>query len=268
MRVAVLGCGPAGLIAAHAANVRGHQVSIISKRRKSEMFGAQYLHQPIPEANPVGEPLMINYELVGGTAADYRQKVYGHEFAGPVSPEDLTEPHLAWDIRATYNLLWSWYFSFIEDIEFDRGNLATIMAALFKNYDVVINSMPRPVLCLARDIHQFPAQKVWAIGDAPERGVFAPTTIPDNTVVCDASRDTGWYRASNIFGYRTVEWSTRKKPPVAGIAEVVKPLATDCTCWPTIRHVGRYGKWQKGVLSHTAYADAVAALEPEGISIQ
>lgn len=265
MRIAVLGCGPAGLMAAHAAVIEGHEVEIISKRRKSEMFGAQYLHKQIPSLPDVPSGIVI-YQLRGGTPEDYRLKVYGHEFGGTVSPQEFGEPHDAWDIRATYNHLWKLYFERIKSAEWDRGNSHILTERIVVNFDMVISSLPRPVLCFNPQ-HQFAAQRVWAVGDAPERGIFVPFRLEDMQVICEANPEIGWYRASNIFGYGTVEWSLKKKPPVAGVAEVVKPLATDCDCWPMINHVGRYGRWKKGVLSHTAYFDTLSYLS-KGVSIQ
>jgi hypothetical protein len=134
------------------------------------------------------------------------------------------------------------------------------------NFDMVVSSLPRPVLCF-NPAHKFVSKTIWAVGDAPERGIFSPVRVKDMSVVCDASDELAWYRASTIFGYSTVEWSRAKKPPVSGVSAVVKPLVTDCTCWPMIRHVGRYGLWHKGVLSHTAYFDTLDHLS-SGVSIQ
>lgn len=268
MRVAILGCGPAGLMAAHAAVIQGHEVDIISKRRKSEMYGAQYLHRPIPGTPDVSNGIVV-YQLQGGTHEDYRRKVYGHEYGGSVSTQEFGEPHDAWDIRATYNLLWQLYFERIKAAEWNAQNTHVLTEAIVVGYDMVISSLPRPVLCHNRTVHQFASKKIWAIGDAPERGQFVPKELraKEMSVICEASPEVGWYRASTIFGYSTVEWATPRKPPISGIAEVTKPLLHDCDCWPRIRHVGRYGHWQKGVLSHTAYFDTLDHLGT-GVSIQ
>lgn len=266
MKVAILGCGPAGLMAAHAAVIEGHEVDIISKRRKSEMFGAQYLHKPIPSLPEVSSGIVV-YRLEEGTHEEYRHKVYGHEFGGEVSTQQFGEPHDAWDIRATYGFLWDLYFDRIKPAEWDRFNTQVLTERIVVNYDMVISSLPRPLLCYQPLSHKFASKSIWAVGDAPERGIFVPFRVANMSVICSASREVGWYRASNIFGYGTVEWSRSKKPPVAGVSEVVKPLATDCNCWPKIKHVGRYGKWQKGVLSHSAYFDTLEYVA-KGVYIQ
>src|SRR4051794_14558085 len=117
MRIAVLGCGPAGLMAAHAAKVCGADVDIFSRKRKSELFGCQYLHAPIPGMTDVA-PVTVRY-MLNGDIEGYRRKVYGDTWDGEVSPEDLLGNHDAWDIRRTYDNLWAKYGGYIFGTELD-----------------------------------------------------------------------------------------------------------------------------------------------------
>lgn len=249
MHVLVLGCGPAGLIAAHAATLAGHEVIIASKRRKSELYGAQYLHAPIPEMTDT-DPVEVKYTLEG-TPAEYRKKVYGPTSRVSVSPEVLDVDHSAWDIRHTYDNLWKRYGATVQDFSIDDSEeLDEMLEAL--DPAVVFSTVPATLLC-HKENHVFKAEKVWAIGDAPERGIFCPVSVPPNAIVCDGTSGHGWYRASNVFGYSTAEWPHYRKPPIEGLSELTKPLSTDCNCRPHIIRLGRYGKWTKGVLSHEAF---------------
>jgi len=258
VKVAVLGCGPAGLFAAHAATRLGHEVEIYSKKRRSEMFGAQYLHAPIPELT--GEPFLVNYTL-DGNVSDYRRKVYGDGITPEVSPESLQGTAKAWDIREAYYKAWELYWGRINDIpNIDSGWWHSEALA---DCRVVISTIPAPALCAYRDRHSFTARDIWAIGDAPERGIFAPSIAPRNTVICNSRHDVGWYRTANILSYRTMEWPDDNRPPLEHVAKVTKPVSTNCDCgkervgwW----RAGRYGTWHKGYLSHRAYWDITAAL--------
>ena len=255
MKVVILGCGPAGLMAAHGAIAGGADiVQILSKRRKSELFGAQYLHAPIPNA-PLQDHVRITYTL-DGNAADYRHKVYGPQWDGSVSPEDLIEPHSAWDIRATYDWLWETYQRYIADIDLAASDIGV----LAESSDVVISTVPRPALCVRG--HTFGSADVWAAGDAPERGIRIPYACDENTVRCNAEPVPLWYRLSNVFGYHTVEWPALgdTRMPIAA-SLVRKPTFHNCDCHPTVVHAGRYGRWEKGILSHTAYYDALNAVQ-------
>jgi hypothetical protein len=260
MNILILGCGPAGLLAAHAAAMWGHDIKIVSKRRKSEMFGAQYLHKPIVDLD-CGRSRIIKYEL-RGTPEGYRNKVYGPKYNGTVSPEELEDVHVGWNIRAAYDHLWEMYGGYVinelvsgNDLK-EGGKLAELGA------DLVVSSIPAPMMCVKPEEHGFASEEVWAIGDAPERGTFDPIKAAEpNSVVCNGEPDIGWYRSANVFGLSTTEWPGKRRPPFEGVAQVVKPLKTTCDCFPLVMRVGRYGKWQKGVLSHTAFDDVYKKLD-------
>lgn len=265
MKTYVLGCGPAGLTAAHAAVEAGDDVYILSRKRKSQMFGAQYLHAPIPGIK-CGSPVIVKYTL-HGTTDQYRRKVYGEAYDGTVSPEDLPTYHDAWDIRAAYDDLWDKYENLIQDMPVNR-----IWMSIFANSGGpkrIINSIPLPILCQKPADHQFSAIRIWAAGEAPEIGrkfprdpeskklVISGMTVEESSVICNGELDPFWYRTSLIFGRATVEWP--HDPgfflPEEDGALVSKPINTTCTCWPHVLRVGRYGTWRKGVLVHHAYRD-------------
>jgi hypothetical protein len=259
-KVLILGCGPAGLMAAAAAKEAGFDPMIVSKKRKSEMYGAQYLHAQIPGYSP-DMSFDVNYTLFG-TAEEYRRKVYGNDARVTVSPEDLPEDHEGWDIRETYNNLWMKFQEDIHDVAFESGAEvhgfvnSLLMTGAFPH---VLSTIPARILCI-NPAHQFPSQRIWAIGDAPERGIFSPIRAASlNQVICSGG-ESSWYRCANILGYVTAEWPANKRPPLEGVAPVDKPLNTNCDCLPEVHRLGRFGKWQKGVLSHTAYYETLEGL--------
>lgn len=264
-KVLILGCGPAGLMAAAAAEASGLEPIIASKKRKSEMYGAQYLHRPIPGFSP-DMGFDVKYRLEG-TAEEYSRKVYGDERIS-VSPEDLDEDHEGWDIRVTYDNLWRKYVDAIEDTPFSSASeVHEFVWSVVSNYRSgtmhVVSTIPARTLCV-NPAHVFPFQTVWAIGDAPERGSFCPIQVAQmNEVICSGSSDVSWYRTANILGYRTAEWPVKKRPPIEGISEVIKPIGTTCDCLPIAHRMGRYGAWTKGVLSHESYYGTLAGLAPD-----
>lgn len=259
-KVIVLGCGPAGLLAAYAVTLaNGYSPVIVSNKRKSEMFGAQYLHEPIPGLTEVSA--QIDYQL-RGTAEEYRRKVYGQAWSGTVSPEEYGDkPHVGYDLRHVYNSLWEKFHDSIIHVKLRSGqDMHGIIEGV--NPEHIISTLPAPALCIKQDEHVFRVQQVWAVGDAPERGIFCPVKeAPANSIICSGERDVSWYRTANIFGYRTCEWPFGTKPPLPGISAVRKPLSTTCSCWQRVARMGRYGRWQKGVLAHSAYYDTLEMLE-------
>lgn len=250
--VYVLGCGPAGLAAAHAACELGIRVEIISNNRKSHMFGAQYLHKPIPGLDP-GEARTITYRLQG-SIKEYRAKVYGMGTDVEVSPDTLEENHQAWDIRLAYNQLWDRYRNLIR-----AENVTPSWMMDNAMLRPMISSIPMPSICFGN--HVFTHADIFSAGEAPELGVWIPAIqdIPEDTVVCNGLAEPSWYRASRIFGRGTIEWPYLTEHGYG--AKVSKPITNSCDCWPNVLRVGRYGKWEKGVLVHHAYEEALEWLK-------
>ena len=277
MKIVILGSGPAGLMAAEAA-MNAHKyrgmphdldIAILSLGFKSPLYGCQYLHKPIPGVTP-NKVENVGYRLIG-TPEQYRTKVYGPTWVGPVSPEDLTEEHLAWDIRETYEQLWTTWSIAIQNRNVTPAMLVSLLED--QSIDLIINSIPRPTLC--HQGHTFGATTIWAAGDAPDLGIKIPYKSPEAMVTCNGEDSPAWYRMSRVFGHTTVEWPGGiSLVPVQTASKVQKPTTHDCTCWhpcdesfngrplsERLMHVGRYGRWEKGVLSHTAYFDVLSVVE-------
>lgn len=267
MRVGIFGAGPAGLLIAHAARQMGaNYIKVFTNGGPSVLNGAQYLHQNIPGIPEI--PWARIEHQFKGTIEGYRAKVYGTEWNGIVSPERYTGDAYAWDIRYAYNWLVNEYWDLYVDNHSITGPMLAgsangfwPMYVLQDRFDMIFSTIPRRVLCMNPD-HKFKTAEIYAIGDAPDVGIISPVPCPDNKLICSGDHQDSWYRVSRIFGMGTTEWTANgKKPPVEGIVKVLKPTVTDCTCWPELNYQGRYGKWQKGVLSHDAYREAILAMQ-------
>lgn len=268
--VAILGAGPSGLLAAQAAYERGYDPVIFSRPplgdrlgtvAKSDLHGCQYLHAPVPSPTFAGGPgKPVNYTL-RGTGAEYRRKVYGTDDTRiAVSPDEYGNagPHMAWDLRYVYAKLWARWESKMRPMHITPEEVG--LALQNRRWVKVLSTIPAPVMCYD-PAHTFSAQPIWAMGQREGSQDF-PFACPPFTVVCNGDRDTGWYRMANVFGMTTVEWAGERKPPIKGVVRVEKPLTTNCTCHADkgLVRIGRFGKWQKGVLVHTAYTEVKAAL--------
>jgi hypothetical protein len=265
--VAILGCGPAGLLAAHAAEQEGWDFCIYSRKQKSKLYGSQYLHDLIPELD-CGTGALIKYAL-HGTPEEYRHKVYGDSWDGTVSPEDLMTVHQAWDIRYVYDGLWDRYKDDIAELDIKPD---VVLPYVFPDADLVLSTVPRKIW--AEDGDVFESQKIWAIGDTDTVLRVSASRPPDNTVFCDGTDWHDWYRSSNVFGYCTMEWPYREARypgdpniPTPGASVVEKPLKHNSTAASDFIHIGRYGAWSKGLLTSDAYFTARQALMEDTINI-
>lgn len=252
MKIAILGCGPAGMFAAHAAASEfgicsKEDLVIYSKPRKSFMRGAQYLHRAIPGLS--GNSFEVEYKLEG-TVDGYRTKVYGDTSDVLVSPETLVGTAPAWDIREAYDRAWELYQGHILQVNLlDQGQ--TFYNNLVDNFDMVISTVPADVIC-QNDEHKFWSERVWVTDFIKTEGKFESR---DNLVICSGDPEDWWYRQSRIHGWENTEFPAKNKPnaPEGHLWYVEKPIRTDCNCHPEIHREGRYGRWQKGVLSHEAF---------------
>jgi hypothetical protein len=246
--VAVLGAGPAGLMAAHAVGLCGRPLSVHSSPQKSQLGGAQYLHYSVPYLTPV-EPERVITNRLTGTPDQYKYKVYGIDpmkVPTHVSAMEITDGEQigVWDLSKAYNTLWDWFEGSI--------NSATVTPQWLdehaNEFELVISSVPAPALCRRPDIHRFTYQEVWV---DPNPALF----LPEDTIQYNGDNEPSWYRASNIGGTAGgTEWSANgRKPPLPGLVLIKKPITHNCDCFPDVFRVGRYGQWMKGVLTHDAF---------------
>lgn len=247
MKVAVLGAGPAGLLAALAAQNNGAQVTIIAPGAKSKISGAQYLHDEIPGIDLI--PMRIEYLKVG-TVQGYARKVYGNSHAPCSWREFAPGKHTAYPLAAAYEAAWQALHGKLVPATVGRQQLL----GLTQNFDLVVSSIPLPTLCFDPEAHKFVEKPVWITMTEPPH---LDGKIPVNTIVYNGLAEDKWYRASNIEDNTFTEYPDY----VVGGIKVVKPLSTECDCWEKIMRVGRYGKWKKGVLVHHAYWEVEYAVQ-------
>jgi hypothetical protein len=252
MKVLILGAGPAGLFAAQAAVEAGCEIIIMSKYGKSFMRGAQYLHRPIPGLSAASDRFLVTY-VFDGDIEVYREKVYGPGSRIRVSPESLQGVHDAWDIRTAYDRAWERFGNLVLPLELSGATDEIGGLKAWCQPDLIVSTVPAPLLCTQN--HTFSAASIWATDKA--YGMYGM----DNVVICDGHIKTPWYRKSSIHGFENTEYPEKTRPPVERVWEVIKPIHSNCTCYPDVIRLGRYGLWEKGVLSDGAYYSIKETLE-------
>lgn len=250
MTTAILGSGPAGLLAAYACYSRGEPASIFSHPVKSRLGGAQFLHEPIPGLT-TDSPQQLRYTLYGDPAV-YQQKVYGdNPNVRFVSMSFLKDGQLVpcWSLRDVYDGLWEKFQGQINPVDINPIWLRDEA----ERFDRVVVAMPLDSICLPWSNHEFHRHQV----QIHNHNI---SYLPSNTIVYEGTKNKSWYRQSRIFGVGSTEYGMGVSPPGLDLVTITKPLFTNCSCWPDFIRVGRYGKWSKGVLAHDGYQTMMEAL--------
>lgn len=256
MQVAILGCGPAGLLAAKAVKNAGHTPIIFSRKAKSRISGAQYLARPIHNLTEHTVGFQVRFVKMGSGDV-YTQRLYeGQDVPVRSSWHNFEDGKLedAWSMQECYELLWGEFVDSIVDMPFTH----TLADALVTGADMVVSSIPRWVLDgRARpDPEAYPHRKIWVVS-----GEGVVDDLSDNTIYYNGMRDGGtMYRMSNIRGNKSAEFTQ----PIEGGVEIMKPIVFQGEDrYPTIVKVGRYGAWSKMQLAHHAYSAVLERLRPD-----
>lgn len=247
-QVAVLGCGPAGLLVAHAVEQCGHEPHIYSRKEKSVIPGSQYLHEPIPGVTDMYPENTVQYVRMG-TSRGYAQKVYGDADRN-TGWENYLNMYPSWNVIKAYDKLWDRFGERVNHSEIGQD----AMGWLLENYTTVISTLPMPSLCEFDGEHKFDGSRYW-IKTMPTE----PIDRGHDIVIYNGMPDDAWYRWSILGDVCSIEYAS---PPPASPSEEgwlsgFKAVSTDCDCWPGLVRAGRWAEWRHGVLLHDAYHKAL-----------
>jgi hypothetical protein len=246
--VAIVGCGPAGLLAAHAVAIAGHAPVLYSKKAEmSPNARGVFLHRPVPGITSGVERQTISLVAVGSRYT-YAEKVYGREDAPTSWDKYANRAVSGWPIASAYLRLWDLYSPLVREAEIGPEEAV----ALDWSYPLVINTAPAYALCKVRPwhrdvdgVHLFPSRRIWVRHEAP-------VGLPNNTMMYNGRSQDPWCRASRLFGVGATEYGS----PQPNAHEGIKVGPTTCDCNPRIHRAGRWGTWKPGVLLHHAYETA------------
>jgi hypothetical protein len=248
-QVAILGCGPSGLLAAHAAKRAGAQVAIFSHKTQSQIHGAQFLHEYIPGL----KPSRANVKFIKvGTKEIYAEKVYGYGGAYCSWNNYRVGDQIAWSMEDAYQELWRKLEKDIVNIDITDDVLDQLEN---DGYNLLISTIPAKAMC-ERDYHYFSGQRMWVIN------THRPLPGDNNVIIYSGRQTDPWYRFSRLFGHSYFEFGDKQidHEQLTPMHRGVKPLRHNCNCRRKWMRMGRFGKWEKGVLVHQAFTETSRAL--------
>lgn len=247
MKVAVIGCGPAGLAAAHAAAGLVDHVDIYAPKRKTPQRGPIMLHRPIPGINNEQPDGYVRQIVIGGSILDYRYRLYG-DVNIAINGDVLEDGFHTWRVPTAYNRMWDLYSGQIMDQALEPDHVDDLVG----QYDLVVSTAPMPALCRSPSWHEFKSVDVALVLQA------SYPNQPANTVIYNAYDDIPWVRSSRIFEAEVTEYFPDNAPK--GALVIHKPMSTDCSCHPRVLRTGRMGKWHNETWIDHAYFETRTAL--------
>lgn len=254
--VTILGSGPAGLLAAFAAEQKGCEVKIVSDGKPSNVAGAQYLHVPIPGLTDGVRPSMITYTKVGDMDG-YAQKAYGEPGAQVSWETFVVGDYPSWNLRRFYEQLWDRYQNRVEARHLEPNDIDEICQW---DRGPVFSSIPLHTICKDKIAHEFRGQKVAFTEEELVK-------VPMMQVYSGRPTDP-WYRTACLFDYCSAEYAIHDGmdahvPWDLVVYDGIKPVANSCNCYthyPNFAKIGRFGQWRRGILTNHAYEEVGAAL--------
>jgi hypothetical protein len=265
VKAAILGAGPAGLMAALAAERNGLEPVIFAKERvPSLVHDDMFLQRPLPDVEGLdpGQPDAVIDYVQRGTSEGYAEKCYGYPSA-PVSWDHIRWGFGdAWWLKDIYETLWERYVGNVVEQELDPLSAALIS----QEHVITLSTVPATVICNGE--HSFSSVPTWLVRSlnyhwdhqrSRNRMVYNGENVPGES----------WFRASWLRAWTTFEYAG--EPPVEelgpnpAIIRGLKFTGNSCKCNPAIARVGRWAMWQRGVLNHHAYEQTIGFLASAGL---
>jgi hypothetical protein len=253
MDVAVIGCGPAGLAAAHAAYGMGANVSIFSPGVKSPQKGPLILQRPIPAITLDHPDGYIRQLVIDGSILDYRYKLYGDINIG-INGDILEPGYHCWDHIKAYDALWARYMARPDPrITLIKGEVGPQeISHLVHEFGLVVNTAPLIRLCYKAHMFRSKAVEITLQRSYPDQ--------PTDTTIFNAGSRYPWVRSAWLLGNECTEWLEGTAPAELGPFTIRKPIRHNCDCYPDVLLTGRFGAWRNQTWVDTAYYDTRSVL--------
>lgn len=270
MRIAIVGTGFEGFLAAHAVKLKFSEDTFPAELDELTIFGpnpypmipgARFYERAIPVVNPLftsnafGKPETME-GISNGELSDYFKKV-GANWANPIITPKMPATAI-YSINGLYAYLYDHYNVHMNTgVNIHSGDFLTIQGndAPLHGYDKVISTIPLPMWFAPEQINLFAALKIWRLDESVNESIpyEAPIEGMRNITIYDGTENAAWFRITRAFGLTSVEFPHHKKPPIQGTYEEIipnglfQPIKRAFFNWggskTDLFHVGRLGAW-------------------------
>ena len=264
MKVAILGSGPSGMMASHAASEYGAKISIFdsSPDKSRRNSGVYFLHD---DCNLLLDSIKIRQTILGINSLSEEQiseayglKVYGKLVSKVSILNAIKNKEVSgYNAGQAIERLWDLYKDHI-----NRQTISGLkdVEVLLDKYDKVISTIPARVLY---PNYKYEHTVAWIkVGTSPKHEAF---------ILYSVSPNHNWYRCSAMFGVFVMEYGYDYVPPapsnnltldVYEYKKVIKVLGEGLmSTISDLFLVGRYGAWKKATLTHDVFYEVLKWLE-------
>lgn len=249
MKIAILGAGMTGLLAAKALKDKKVKFTIYDKDpTKLNDKGLHYLHDNC--GLPLKPQTVYNY-IIGCEKGKPPYQQYSQKLGTPLNNSlvSLPKSNIIYNFQEAHQILLDMMKNNIVELCFKPA----MMGYFLEHFDYIISTIPLPIIYPQAKCEYVEVQVT------KERPNNLPKLFGTNQVIYNVDLDINWYRYSKVFG---VEWTEVKRN---GEFTIKKVINTDFTP-PDERVVllGRWGSWNRKFLAHHAYYKILRRLNKHG----
>lgn len=252
MRIAILGAGMSGLLAAKALKDNGFDNFVIYDKKIPESsipVGLHYLHDPC--GLPL-EPHIVHNIVIPDNSYKPLHIQYSEKTGVPEnnSVRDLPATVRVYDFSRAYKMLVEWLKPHIEEKEIRENTYKQLR----KDFNYVISTIPLNIIAPQAVCEQI---KLPVKYGKPNDGSDLFPQL-NNVVIYNLNHKHDWYRYSRVNGIEMTEYIAGVRGVDGKITKIISDGSTSVYDLKNTKLVGRYGKWQRGYLAHEAYYETKA----------
>lgn len=262
MRVAVLGSGPAGLLAAETALDQHHDAVVdvfTNNQQTSYVVPGSAVSAAEPEFREFmehhlgmspAESILPYSRKLRGTAKQYSQKTLG---LGGESSVNVMRNRFSEGVP----------LALLNDVLHGRwvGKMKhwdARMDDLPRGYDITISTIPRFLLC-SDERHDFVKRHTYIVDYAKGKSFIEGDFVHPFGVVYSGDPDDFWVYSGMDASGEATEF-TEYQPDWECIP-ARRPIKTNCTCESTVVKAGTLGRWSPAVGVLDAYIQTIKAVD-------